>query len=99
MKFVNLPKIDLCSCVLSVGYLNDWSLVHIQTDMVGCCIMSYCFFFNVTHHEHHVFKIKYKQINVKGVVHFYKKKTFADNLLSPMPSKMSMSFFLQSKRN
>jgi len=28
---------------------------------------------------------------VKGVVHF-KKKTFADNLLTPMSSKMSMSF-------
>jgi len=26
-------------------------------------------------------------------------KTFADNLLTPMSSKMSMSFFLQSKRN
>jgi len=25
------------------------------------------------------------------------KKTFADNLLTPMSSKMSMSFFLQSK--
>jgi len=32
---------------------------------------------------------------VKGVVHF-KKKTFAD---TPMSSKISMSFFLQSKRN
>jgi len=31
---------------------------------------------------------------VKGVVHL-KKKTFADNLLTPMSSKMSMSFFLQ----
>jgi len=28
-----------------------------------------------------------------------KKKTFVDNLLTPMSSKMSMSFFLQSKRN
>jgi len=37
---------------------------------------------------------------LKGVVHFKKKKkTFADNLLTPMSSKMSMSFFLQSKRN
>jgi len=27
------------------------------------------------------------------------KKTFADNLLTPMSSKMSTSFFLQSKRN
>jgi len=27
------------------------------------------------------------------------KKTFADNLLTPMSSKMSMSFFLQWKRN
>jgi len=35
---------------------------------------------------------------LKGVVHF-KKKTFADNLLTSMSSKMSMSFFLQSKRN
>jgi len=34
---------------------------------------------------------------VKGVVHF--QKTFADNLLTPMSSKMSMSFFLQLKRN
>jgi len=34
----------------------------------------------------------------KGVVHF-KKKTFADNLLTPMSSKISMSFFLQSKIN
>jgi len=33
----------------------------------------------------------------KGVVHF--QKTFADNLLTPMSSKMFMSFFLQSKRN
>jgi len=32
---------------------------------------------------------------IKGVVHF-KKKTFADNLLTPVSSKMSMSFFLQS---
>jgi len=37
---------------------------------------------------------------VQGVVHFKKKKTtFADNLLTPMSSKMSMSFFLQWKRN
>jgi len=36
---------------------------------------------------------------VKGVVHFKKKKTFADNLPTPMSSKMSMSFYLQSKRN
>jgi len=36
---------------------------------------------------------------VKGVVHFKKKKTFAHNLLTPMSFKMSMSFFLQSKRN
>jgi len=35
---------------------------------------------------------------VKGVVHFF-KKTFADNLLTPMSSKISMSFFLHSKRN
>jgi len=28
-----------------------------------------------------------------------KKCTFADNLLTPMSSKMSMSFFLQSKQN
>jgi len=35
---------------------------------------------------------------LKGVVHF-KKKTFADNLLTPISPKMSMSFFLQSKRN
>jgi len=28
-----------------------------------------------------------------------KEKTFADNLLTPMSSKMSISFFLQSKRN
>jgi len=34
---------------------------------------------------------------LKGVV--FLKKTFADNLLSPMSSKMSMSFFLQLKRN
>jgi len=27
------------------------------------------------------------------------KQTFADNLLTPMSSKMSTSFFLQSKRN
>jgi len=33
----------------------------------------------------------------KGVVHL--KKTFADNLLTPMSSKMFMSFFLRSKRN
>jgi len=32
------------------------------------------------------------------VVHF-KKNTFADNLLTPMSSKMSTSFFLQSKMN
>jgi len=31
------------------------------------------------------------------VVHFKKKKKIADNLLTPMSSKMSMSFFLQSK--
>jgi len=35
---------------------------------------------------------------VKGVVHF-QKKIFADNLLTPMSFKMSISFFLQSKRN
>jgi len=34
---------------------------------------------------------------IKGDVHF-KKKTFVDNLLTPMPSKMSMSFFLQLKK-
>jgi len=37
--------------------------------------------------------------NIKAVVNFVKKKTFADNLLTPMSSKMSVSFFLQSKRN
>jgi len=35
--------------------------------------------------------------DLKGVVHF--KKKIADNLLTPMLSKMSMSFFLQSKIN
>jgi len=35
----------------------------------------------------------YNRVKFKGVVHF-KKKTFADNLLAPMSSKMSMSFFL-----
>jgi len=34
---------------------------------------------------------------IKGV-HF-KKKTFSDDSLIPMSSKMSMSVFLQSKRN
>jgi len=35
---------------------------------------------------------------IKGVVHFKKKqKTFADNLLTPMSSKMSMSFFFSRK--
>jgi len=34
---------------------------------------------------------------LKGVVNF--KKAFAENLLTPMTSKMSTSFFLQSKRN
>jgi len=38
-----------------------------------------------------------KESLLKGVVHF--KKTFANNLLTPMSSKMSTSFFLQSKRN
>jgi len=33
----------------------------------------------------------------KGVVHF--SKNLADNLLTPMSSKMAMFFFLQSKRN
>jgi len=33
---------------------------------------------------------------VKRVVHFL-KKTFVDNLLTPKSSKMSTSFFLQSK--
>jgi len=37
--------------------------------------------------------------HLKGVVHFCKKKTFADNLLTPMSSKISMSFVLQSERN
>jgi len=36
---------------------------------------------------------------LKGAVHFKKKKTFADYLLTPMSSKMSTSFFLQLKRN
>jgi len=31
--------------------------------------------------------------------YFTFEKTFADNLLTPMSSKMSMLFFLQSKRN
>jgi len=30
---------------------------------------------------------------------YFEFSTFADNLLMPMSSKMSMSFFLQSKRN
>jgi len=34
----------------------------------------------------------------KGVVNF-KKKIFADNLITPTSFKMSTSFFLQSKRN
>jgi len=38
------------------------------------------------------------QIKIEGVVHF-KIKTFADNLLTPMSSKISMSIFLQLKRN
>jgi len=33
----------------------------------------------------------------KGVIHFKKNKTFADNLLTPMSSKMSMSFFFSRK--
>jgi len=36
-------------------------------------------------------------MDIKGVVHF-KKKTFADNLLALMSSKMSMSFNLQFSR-
>jgi len=36
---------------------------------------------------------------LKRVVHFKKKTTFPDHLLTPMSSKMSMSFFLQLKRN
>jgi len=39
------------------------------------------------------------KVTMKGVVHFKKKKMYADNLLTPMSSKMSISFFLQSKRN
>jgi len=47
------------------------------------------------------FGLKYGQAqisNIKGVVHV-QKKPFAANLLTPMSSKISMSFFLQSKRN
>jgi len=45
-------------------------------------------------------KTQYKENVLKGVVHLKKKKkTFADNLLAPMSSKIFMSFFLQSKRN
>jgi len=33
----------------------------------------------------------------KGLIHF--SKTFPDNLLTHMSSKISMSFFLQSRRN
>jgi len=45
-----------------------------------------------------MFAVHYLTRRVKGVVHF-KKKTFADNLLTPMSSKISMSFFLQLKIN
>jgi len=42
-------------------------------------------------------------INIFGLKKLFtlkkKKKTFADNLLTPMSPKMSTSFFLQSKRN
>jgi len=48
-------------------------------------------FFNTFIHQGCIKLIKR---DIKGVVHF-KKKTFADNLLTPMSSKMSMSFFLQ----
>jgi len=34
---------------------------------------------------------------VKGVVHFKKKKKIADNLLTPISSKMSTSFFSRKK--
>jgi len=37
--------------------------------------------------------------SLKRKIDHFLKKTFADNLLTPMSSKMSMSFFLQSKRN
>jgi len=36
---------------------------------------------------------KWRFLMNKGVVLFLKKKTFAGNLLTPMSSKMSMSFF------
>jgi len=37
-----------------------------------------------------------QEITFKGVVHFL-KKTFADNLLTPMLSKLSTSFFFSRK--
>jgi len=42
------------------------------------------------------FLISEHKIYFKGVVHL-KKKTFADNLLTPMSSKISISFFLSRK--
>jgi len=43
--------------------------------------------------------LKVLPIVLKGVVHLKKKKTFADNFLTPMSSEISKSFFLQLKRN
>jgi len=67
---------------------------------------------SVFHSQHYGFMSRVKQGKqhlqqyylsalLKGLVHLKKKqkKTFADNLLTPMSSKKSMSFFLQSKRN
>jgi len=47
---------------------------------------------------HHLSCQCFCNLDIKGVVHFKKKKN-VDNLLTPISSKKSMSFFLQSKIN
>jgi len=59
---------------------------------VSLADMARCKFNKRTNQKHQ------NSIAIHFLVHF-KKKTFADNLLAPVSSKMSTSFFLQLKRN
>jgi len=73
--------------------LHTFSLLEF---LYSRALYSICLFLSVKYFLHlfHLWVLLF----LKGVVHF-KKTTFVDNLLAPMSSKMSTSFFLQSKRN
>jgi len=84
--------------MLHTALLDVFAKIIFFLDSLSRKFKRKAFFFQKFCNIVNVFMLTFDQF--KGVVHFKKKKTFADNLLTPMSSKkMSMSFFLQLKRN